>query len=143
MEQEYQTQFSSALLTSVFAGLVATLLCMAYYLGYKEITGFPFSSIINVSSLIFGINILFVLIGLTYSIFTRYLVIGEVEYIVLFVIATIVSVYGAMHTHRSNDALLNREFRELLTGLVIIIGVCAFALIPFLSHNKKFIDKVL
>jgi hypothetical protein len=143
MDPIYQTRFSSALLTSVFAGLTATILCMAYYLGFKEVTGFPYSAIINVSSLIFGINILFVLVGLVYSFFIKYSRKGEVQFIILFVAVTLVLVFAAMNTHRSDDALLNREFHELLAGLVIIMGVSAFALIPILFHNRKFIDHVL
>ena len=143
MDPIYQTRFSSALLTSVFAGLVATILCMGYYLGFKEVTGFPYSAIINVSSLIFGINVLFVIIGLIYSFFVKYARKGEVQFIILFVLVTLALVFAAMTAHRSDDPLLNHEFHELVAGLVIIIGVSAFALIPILFHNRKFIDHVL
>jgi hypothetical protein len=143
MDPIYQTRFSGALLTSVFASLVATLLCMAYYLGFKEVTGFPFSAIINVSSLIFVINILFVIIGLIYSFFIRFSRKGEIQFIVLFALVTVALAFGALHVHRSDNPLFNREFHELLAGLVIIIGVSSFVLIPFLFHNRKFNDTVL
>lgn len=143
MDPIHQTRFSSALLTSLFAGLVATILCMTYYLGFKEVTGFPYSAIINVSSLIFVINILFVIIGLIYSFFVKFSRKGEAQFIILFVVITLVLVFAAMNSHRSGDPLLNHEFHELLAGLVIIIGISAFALIPLLFHNRKFIDHVL
>jgi hypothetical protein len=38
---------------------------------------------------------------------------------------------------------LNSEFRQLLLGVVIIMGVSAVFLIPFLFHNKKFEEHVL
>lgn len=143
MDPVYQTRFSSALLTGVFAGLVATLLCMAYYLGYKGSTGFPFSSFINVSSLIFVINIIFVIIGLIYSFFLQFSRKGEIQFILLFILVTVLLVFTANTTHRSDNPVWNHEFHELLSGLIIIMGVSAFVVIPLLYHNRKFIDKVL
>lgn len=143
MESIYQTRFSSTLMTSVFAGLAATLLCMVYYLGFKGATGFPFSIMINVSSMIFGINILFLLIGLVYTFFTRFFRRGEIGFVILFITATALGIFGAMNVHRSDDQLINRQFHELLAGMILVVGVCAFAGIPFLYHNKKFNDNVL
>lgn len=143
MDPIYQTRFSSALLTGVFAGIAATLFCMVYYLLFKEITGFPFSSLINVSSLIFVINLLFVIIGLIYSFFVRFSRKGEVMFIILFIMLTALSLYAAMHAYRSSDSLLNHEFQELLAGIVAILGISAFVFIPILFHNRKFLDKVL
>ncbi len=143
MDPIYQTRFSSALLTSVFAGLGATLLCMVYYLVFKDITGFPFSSIINVSSLIFIINLIFIVVGLIYSFFVRFSRKGEVLYIILFVLITLLSLFAAINAHRSDDLLLNHEFHQLLAGLVGIMGICAFVFIPILYHSRKFIDNVL
>lgn len=143
MDPIYQTRFSSALLTGVFAGIAATLFCMVYYLAFKQMTGFPFSSLINVSSLIFVINLLFVIIGLIYSFFIRFSRKGEVLFIILFILLTFISLYAAIHAHRSDDLLLNHEFHELLAGLVIIVGISAFLFIPILFHNRKFIDNVL
>ena len=143
MDPIYQTRFSSALLTGVFAGIAATLFCMVYYLAFKEITGFPFSSLINVSSLIFVINLLFVIIGLIYSFFVKFSRKGEGLFIILFIVLTALSLYAAMHAHRSDDSLLNHEFQELLAGIVVIVGISAFVFIPILFHNRKFINKVL
>lgn len=143
MDPVHQTRFSSALLTGVFAGLVATLLCMAYYLGYKGVTGFPFSSFINVSSLIFVINIIFVIIGLIYSFFLQFSRKGEIQFVLLFALITVVLVITANGVHRSDNPVWNNEFHELLAGLIIIMGISAFVFIPLLYHNRKFIDKVL
>lgn len=143
MQQEFDNHIANALLTSVFSGIIATLISMAYYLGFKEITDFPYSAIVNVSSLIFGINIIFVLIGFIYSFFLKFSRKGEIQFIVLFVLITAGLLLLALHTHRSENALLNHEFQELISGLVIIAGISAFALIPFLYHNRKFINNVL
>jgi hypothetical protein len=143
MESPYNTTFSDTILTSVFAGIVATLLCMAYYLGFKEVTGFPLSSLINVSSLIFITNVLFLFIGFIYYFCVRSSAKGELLFIVLFVLLTILSIWSAYQIHRSNDSLLNLQFHELLTGIFAIIGVTSFIGIPFLFHNKMFHDEVL
>ena len=143
MKSPYQTLFSNAVLTSVFVGIFTTLLCMAYYLGFKEVTGYPLSSLVNVSSLIFVINILFLVIGFIYFLFLKVLKIGEMAFIMLFVLLTIFSMWEATNIHRVDDHLINIQFHQLLKGIFLIIGVGAFAGIPFLFHNRTFNDKVL
>ena len=143
MKSPYNTPFSDACLTSVFAGFIATLLCMVYYLGYKEVTGFPLSILINVSSLIFIINLLFVAIGFIYYFFMKYSKKGEALFIILFVLITIISVVITNTIHRADDLQLNQQFHQLLNGLLIIIGMTSFIGIPFLFHNKKFHEEVL
>ncbi|RYE54191.1 MAG: hypothetical protein EOP48_12825 [Sphingobacteriales bacterium] len=143
MKSPYNTTFSDAILTSVFVGMLTTLACMAYYLGYKEVTGFPLSSLINVSSLIFLINVLFLVIGFIYYALLKASTKGEMFYIIGFVLLTIYSVWLAYHIHRSADPIVNLEFHQLLTGIFVIIGISAFTGIPVLYHNKKFHDEVL
>lgn len=143
MEPLYQTTFSKAVLTGVFTGFVTTLLCMIFYLVYKDVTGFSLSFLINVSSLIFLINVLFLAVGVIYYWFVKYFKKGDLIYIILFVLITVVSVWGETGIHRADDQLLNFQFHQLFGGLIIIIGIAAFAGIPILYHNKKFNDNVI
>ena len=60
MEQEFRKSvFYRALMTSVFVGIIVTLLTLFFDLIFVESLHFPLSSIINVSSLIFAVNFLF------------------------------------------------------------------------------------
>jgi hypothetical protein len=139
----YNTKFSSAILTSVFAGIITTLLCFAYYVGYKEITGFPLSGLINVSSLIFIINTFFLVVGYIYFVFIKNFRRGDVLFVVLFVLLTALSIWQAYGIHRSDNPVVNMQFHQLLAGIFLINGVVVFAGIPFLFHNRKFNEAVI
>jgi len=41
-----------------------------------------------------------------------------------------------------NNATLTAEFRTLLIGTIVIMGI-GIELVPLLFHNKKFVDAVL
>ena len=142
MDSIYSTPLTKATLTGVFAGFITTLLCMLYNLFFRGSTGFSPSHIINVSSLIFFINTLFLVIGLIYYAFLR-IKKGEALYIIAFVLLTIVLAVMAGHVHRSDVPLLNVEFHHLLVPMVIIMGLSASFGIPYLFHNKKFEENVL
>lgn len=143
MDSPYHTRFSDVVLTSVFAGFITTLLCMIYYLVYKEVTGFPFSSLLNVSSLIFGVNIIFVTVGCVYYLFIHYFKRADLLHVILGVLITLAGVWYAGTTHRSDNHFLNGEFHQLLIGLLIIMGTVATIGVPLLYHNKKFHETVL
>ena len=137
MEPE-KTITSNAILTAVFAGIVATLLSIVYYLVFKDVTDFPYSKLINVSSLIFIINTIFLVIGFIYYMFIKISKRADLIFIICMFVLTAVAVWGASGVHRTNNGLINQEFHQLLIGLILIIGVTAFAGMPFLYHNKAF-----
>jgi hypothetical protein len=127
----------------VFAGIVATLLCLGYNIFYRESTMFPLASLINVSSLIFAVNLIFLVIGIVYYGCLKAFKKGDVVFIVLFVCLTLFCAWKGNQVERSDVPLLNMEFHHLLLAMIIIMGVIASLGIPFLYHNKKFEDHVL
>jgi len=143
MNSTYLTPFSKAVLTGLFTGIVATVLCLLYNIFFRDSTGFALSNYINVSSLIFAVNLLFFLIGVIYYAFTRMLPRGEIIFTVVFLILTIVLAYLGGRVHRSDVPQLNSEFHELLLPMIILMGLLAAIGIPFLYHNKKFEEAVL
>jgi hypothetical protein len=144
MDYEFhQSPLSKAVLTGLFAGFTATVVCLIYNLVFRESTSFSLSDIINVSSLIFAVNLLFLVIGIIYYGFITSLRKGGLIFMVVFVLLTIFFSWKAGTVHRSADQLLNTEFRQLLSGIIIITGASAAFLIPFLFHNKKFEEHVL
>jgi len=138
-----QSPFSETLLTSVFVGFVATILCLIYNIIFRESTGFELSDAINVSTLIFGVNILFVIIGVVHFLLIKNFKRGEVFFIALLIVITLLGIWGAESVHRTADAVQNHEFRQLLLGTVLIIAVGAIVFIPLLAHNKYFHDHVV
>jgi len=138
-----KSAFYRSFMTAVFVGLAATIVTMLYDLVFVQVFGFPLSAIINVSSLIFGVNIIFIVVGILYYLFIASFKKGDLFFIVLFVLITAVLAWRSEHANRTDDYIVNHQFRNLLVGTVIIMGAMAAFLVPYLYHNKKFEDGVL
>jgi hypothetical protein len=134
--------FSQTLITGVFVGYIATIFCLVYNIIFRDRTGFPLSDFINVSTIIFLVNLIFPVIGIVYygiiATFKR----ADLIFDILCVVVLAFCIWKAETVHRTAEAHLNAEFKTLLLGIVIILGIALF-LIPVLYHNKKFKDLVL
>ena len=139
--ESHHSSFSKAVLTSVFVGISVTLLCLVYNMIFRESTGYRPADFINVSSLIFAVNLIFLVVGLIYFFFLRAFKRGDVVFEILFGLLIIFCAWRAAHAHMQNPTLTS-EFRTLLVGVIIIMGI-GIELVPLLFHNKKFEDAVL
>ena len=144
MEKDFEkTIFYRSFMTCVFAGLIGTVLCMFYDLAFVQIMKFPFSAIINVSTLIFAVNIAFLVIGVLYYgllTFSRY---GEAVYIGIFILITAFLLWKIQGFQRTDNHAINIQFRYLSSGIIVILGVLASIAVPFLYRSKKFDEYVL
>jgi O-antigen ligase len=138
-----QSIFSRTLLTSVFAGIIATLACLFFDVIFRETTHFNLNPLINVSTLIFAVNLIFLMIGILYYGFKKMFKRGDLVFSIVFLILTLFCAWRAEVAQRSADKVLNAEFHTLLTGVVVIMGICAAFMIPFLFNNRKFKDFVV
>ena len=142
MDWEYhQSPLSKPILTSVFIGFFATILCLIYNIIFRESTGYKPADFINVSSLIFVINLIFFGAGLVYFFLLRAFRKGDMVFEVLFGLVILLCVWGATHAHMINPHETS-EFRTLLIGTIIITGL-GIELVPLFFHNKKFVEAVL
>ena len=142
MDWEYhQSPLSKAILTRVFIGFFATIVCLIYNIIFRESTGYTPADFINVSSLIFAVNLIFLLVGLLYFFFLKAFRKGDMVFEILFGLLIIFCAWRAAYAHMINPTLTS-EFRTLLIGVIIIMGV-GIELVPLLFHNKKFEDAVL
>lgn len=139
----YLTPFSKSLLTGLFAGISATFICIIYNVIFRDETRFQLFNIINVSSLIFGVNVLFMVIGIVYYWFIKYIKRGQLFFIATFVLLTAYFVFKTSDIHRSDDQAVNMEFHHLLIAMIIIMSISAAIGIPVLFHSKRFEDNVL
>jgi len=86
---------------------------------------------------------LFPVIGIIYYWFIKTFKKADILFIVLFICLTAFFAWRTEVVQRTSDHLLNIEFRDLLLGIVIILGLSASIFIPLLYNNKKFRDTVL
>ena len=136
--------FIKALMTGLFIGIADTIICLLYNLLYRDGGhGFFSSDIVNVSSIIFGTNILFLVIGVLFFAFSRGAMKGEVVFSILFIVLTIIGAIAAAHVQRSTDPEMNARFHGLLVGVILIIGASAAFGMPMLYHSRKFGQYVL
>jgi hypothetical protein len=144
MDQDNQLDsFQKALMTGLFVGFTASIVCLVFNLVYRNSTGFTPSTMINVSSLIFAVNILFTIIGILYYGFIKAFRNGTAIFILLFSLFTIFLLWKAQGVHRSDDYTVTAQFRGLLAGIILIVGIGASFCLPFLFHNKAFEKHVL
>jgi hypothetical protein len=136
--------FIKALMTALFIGISDTVICLLYNLLYRDGGhGFFSSDIVNVSSIIFGTNILFLVIGVVFFVFSKGAKKGEVIFSILFLVLTIVGAIAVSHVQRSADPAMNARFHGLLEVVVLIIGISAAVGMPLLYHSRKFGQYVL
>jgi drug/metabolite transporter (DMT)-like permease len=138
-----QSSFSKGVITGLFVGLFATIVCCMFNIIYRDETSFALSNIINVSSLIFVVNIIFLVIGMLYIFFIQRFKSGKIIFIALFTLITIFLALKSEGVNRSVNPVLSQEFRGLLLGVVLILGASAAFLVPFLYGNKQFEKYVL
>jgi len=138
MNYDYrQTEFSKAVLSGLFAGIIATLINLAYDYFYRDMTGFQLSTIINVPSIILASTLLLTIAGLIFYVFKHFIRKGSLIYRVVFLAITIFCVYLSLHAHRSANPVLAYEFKWLLFGVVVVLGGLAAFFIPYLFDHEE------
>jgi len=130
------------MLTGLFIGIIDTLICLAYNIGYRSYTGYAPSQLINVSSLIFMINLLQTVVGMIYFLFIRAFKKADGVFVVFVLALTALLAWRSSEANIFDNPHLNQGFHGLLAGIVLVLGISA-AFIPFLYHNRKFLEKVI
>jgi FtsH-binding integral membrane protein len=131
--------FAKTFLTALFAGIIATLVCLGFNIWFRMATYYGPSDFINVSSIIFIVNILLLLAGVAYYAFKTWSKRGDLIYTLFFLIVIAFCMWKTVGIHRFADLKLNREFIQLLGGTIIIVGIATLC-IPYLYNHKKIVD---
>jgi hypothetical protein len=126
----------NAFLTALFSGMLATIVCFVFEIWYRLATFYGPSDFINVSSIIFIVNILLLIAGVTFYAFRTWFKKGDLIYSVFFLLLMAFCIWKIAGIHRFTDLKLNREFIQLLGGITIIVGIAALC-IPYFYNNKK------
>ncbi|HTQ66514.1 MAG TPA: hypothetical protein VMI12_17095 [Puia sp.] len=134
--------FSRAILTGLFLGICATLVCFIYSITYRSITSFYLSFFVNVTWIIFGCNLALLTAGIVYSGFKKNFRYGNVFFVILFIAIALFGLWKVGSIQRSDIQIISQHFRGLLSGIIIIITV-GIILIPVLYGNRKFQDNII
>jgi asparagine N-glycosylation enzyme membrane subunit Stt3 len=137
-----QSIFSKAILTGLFAGILATLACFIFEISFRVITQYEPSQYINVSSIIFIVNLILLTAGIVYYGLKKSFKRGSMFFLILSFITTAFCIWKSESFHRFTDYKLSQEFSHLLSGILLIIGLFAM-LIPLFFNNKKISDYIL
>lgn len=132
-----QTAFSKSVLAGLFAGILATCANLVFNFFFRAITQYNPSALINVSSIIIISVLLLTIAGIIFYLFNQYTKAGSIFFRIFFLALSIIAVYYSMHVQRSNNALITKQFDELLAGITIISGAFIVFYIPYLYNNEK------
>jgi hypothetical protein len=139
--REHHSVFFKAMMTGLFVGIIDTLICLGYNIFYRYESGFFPSEIINVSSIIFMVNLLMLVVGLVYFCFLKFAG-GNTVYVIFILALTAFLAWKSATLVRFGDSHMDGGFHGLLTGMVLILGISA-SLIPVLYNHEKFLDNVI
>lgn len=134
---EQRSLMSKSLMTGLFGGLISTIFSLFYNIIYRFSTGYPVSDIINVSSIIFVINLIFLVIGLFYFFVNKVSGSGKTIYLAVMIILIIIIFWLIAGSQTSDNPRYAHEFKGLLSGIVTGMSIMAL-LIPVLIGKKWF-----
>jgi hypothetical protein len=132
-----------AIMTAVFVGIGVAFISLIFNIIYRS-GGADFSEdLLNVSILIFGNLLLFLLIGLIYMTLNLYAPKADLIFILLFVALTILGWVAISSGHFAATAVENGRFQGMLKGLLLLIGIAATCVIPLLYHSRRFEEYIV
>ena len=140
-EHEHPSVFFKAMMTGLFVGIIDTLICLGYNIFYRYESGYFPSEFINVSSIIFMVNLTMLVVGLVFFLFLRFAGGGGIFSIFMLLLTAFLA-WESATVVRFGDSHMDGGFHGLLTGIVLIMGISG-ALIPVLYKNEKFLDSVI
>ncbi len=128
--------FVKAFLTALFLGILATMVCFVFEIWYRLATFYGPSDFINVSSIIFIVNLLLLVAGVAFYASKTWFKKGDLIYIIFLFLLMAYCFWKINGITRFADLQLNREFIQLLEGIAFIVGIAALC-IPYFYNNKK------
>lgn len=125
------TTFSKSVLAGLFSGLIATMLCLLYNAIFRSVTVFSLSELINISTISFSILLSVTIAGLIFYSFDYFFKNGILLFKIVSLVITGILVLLCFQVNRTQILIFNIDFRQLLSGIVLITGLCIAGLIPF------------
>jgi hypothetical protein len=137
-EPNPSTPFSRAILTGLFLGIAATLICFAYTVAYEMISGSNYTFLASVSFLIFACTLAVFCSSFFFFYLRKLFPKGELIFVIAFTLFTAFCLWRVDFIQHLTLDWLTGKTKGLLTGIILIVGISAFAGIPLLYHSKGF-----
>ena len=113
--------------------------CFVYDIYFRMATFYGPSDFINVSSIIFIVNIILLAAGVAYYACKSWTARGDLLYTTFFLLLLGFCIWKTAGIQRFADYRLNHEFIQLLGGRIICI-VIAVICVPVFYKNKKIVN---
>ena len=141
MNYDYpQNDLSKSLLGGLFAGLVATVINIAFVVIYRSITVFYDYYALDITVLIFGTILQSIACGIMFYLFVHYLKKGITFYRIMVLLVTALIVYGGIMLRKTLQTEIPFEFIVLVVGTQIVVGGLAAFYIPYLFRHDSIIS---
>ena len=135
---EYRvTPLSKAVLGSLLAGIIATVINLIYDHIYRGIAHYFFAEVFSLYALIAFTILICMAGGIIYFLTDKYFTNGRVIYIILFIVLTVLGLFMHMISHMPNGDPIPSDAMGLKIGLDLITGCSAAFLVPYLAEHSK------
>jgi len=134
-----QTDLSRAVLSGLFAGIIATFSNLIFIFAFRRIKEFYVFNVMDVGTTIFGSVLLMIVCGILFYFFVHYLNHGVNLYRIVVFCVTAAIVYAALAV-RPSEVTLPGDFRAMFIGTQVILGGLAAFLIPYVFRHDSIIS---
>jgi len=126
---------SKCFMGGVFAGFVAVIANVSYMMIYESITGFSSPEAINLLTVIGSSLLPIVVSSFVYYLLRRFLLRGELIFIALSSLLTLLSLQGPLAENLPNGEPIPAGFVGLTIPMHFIAGLCAIIVLPRFSNK--------
>ena len=138
MNYDYQqTGLSRSVLSGLFSGLVCAVLNLVFVVVYKSIVKFQEIYPVDITIIVFGSVLLSIACGIIFHLFVHYFKKGIPFYRLSVLAVTILIIYVGITLRHTVQDVVPFEFRFLVIGTQVIIGLFAAFLIPYLFRHEN------
>ncbi len=134
-EPEYFPAFSKALLAGALTGMAATLINVIYEVIFRSITNYEPAAWFNFFSITFATMIVLTLTGMFFYLFAKSNSFKTYDVAIAIIVIAVICTTAFLHSDKSQAAFYGNH--GLVAGFVILSGILALTLLPYLFRHPK------